>query len=102
MIGTAMSRGHGTASRAAHSSSIAIDPYSIGHPASARVVTGRVKSLGETPDAREDADGVHDGIETEDTHRAGFRAQQSEHVLDERRFARAVRSHQPIHGTARQ
>src|SRR3990172_6335362 len=54
------------------------------HPA------GEVVLLGEIADPRQDGDWIGDGIEAEDAHRAAFRAQQAQDVLDERRLARAV------------
>src|SRR5262249_10036753 len=59
------------------------------HPA------GEIVLLGEVADAREDADRIRGGIETEDAHGAALRLEQPHDVPDERRLARAVRAAEP-------
>src|SRR6266852_4250785 len=55
------------------------------HPA------GEVVFLGEIADPRQNGDWVGDGIESEDAHRAAFRPQQTQNVLDERRDRKSTR-----------
>ena len=66
------------------------DQLADGHPA------GEVVLLGEIADPRQDGDRLGDGVEAEDAHRAAFRPQQAQDVLDERRLARPVRADEAV------